>query len=153
LPSAADEIARNQTGPSRPRPARDHPGIYQPGRHVGRDEARSPRPLACQYVPHRRAAQRQGRLAEGAQRQYRPRHADRPTVLGILGVFAEFETNIGRERQLECIAKAKVIGVYKGRPATIDAEKVQQLKSEGMGATEIARTVGASRASVYRLLG
>jgi DNA invertase Pin-like site-specific DNA recombinase len=33
------------------------------------------------------------------------------------GVFAEFETNLRRERQLEGIAKAKAAGAYKGRPA------------------------------------
>jgi hypothetical protein len=33
--------------------------------------------------------------------------------LGLeLGVFAEFETNLRRERQLEGIAKAKAAGVY-----------------------------------------
>src|SRR5215831_8223064 len=37
--------------------------------------------------------------------------------LDMLGVFAEFETNLRRERQLEGIAKAKAEGVYKGRPA------------------------------------
>jgi hypothetical protein len=31
-------------------------------------------------------------------------------------VFAEFETNLRRERQLECIAKARAAGVYNGRP-------------------------------------
>ena len=36
--------------------------------------------------------------------------------LDMLGVFAEFETNLRRERQLEGIAKAKARGVYKGRP-------------------------------------
>jgi DNA invertase Pin-like site-specific DNA recombinase len=35
--------------------------------------------------------------------------------LGMLGVFAEFETNIRKERQLEGIAAAKAKGVYKGR--------------------------------------
>jgi DNA invertase Pin-like site-specific DNA recombinase len=40
--------------------------------------------------------------------------------LDTLGVFAEFETNLRRERQLEGIAKAKAAGVYKGRPASID---------------------------------
>jgi DNA invertase Pin-like site-specific DNA recombinase len=35
----------------------------------------------------------------------------------MLGVFAEFETNLRRERRLEGIAKAA--GVYKGRPASI----------------------------------
>jgi DNA invertase Pin-like site-specific DNA recombinase len=32
-----------------------------------------------------------------------------------LGVFAEFETNLRRERQLEGISAAKARGVYKGR--------------------------------------
>jgi DNA invertase Pin-like site-specific DNA recombinase len=41
--------------------------------------------------------------------------------LDMLGVFAEFETNLRKERQLEGIAKAKDAGVYKGRPASIDA--------------------------------
>ena len=31
------------------------------------------------------------------------------------GVFAEFETNLRRERQMEGIAAAKAKGVYKGR--------------------------------------
>jgi DNA invertase Pin-like site-specific DNA recombinase len=38
--------------------------------------------------------------------------------LDMLGVFAEFETNLRRERQLEGIAKAKAAGMYKGRPRT-----------------------------------
>ena len=37
--------------------------------------------------------------------------------LDMLGVFAEFETNLRRERQLEGIAKAKAAGVYKGARA------------------------------------
>ena len=36
--------------------------------------------------------------------------------LDMLGVFAEFGTNLRRERQLEGIAAAKAKGVYKGRP-------------------------------------
>ena len=35
--------------------------------------------------------------------------------LDMLGVFAEFETNLRRERQLEGISAAKARGVYKGR--------------------------------------
>ena len=71
----------------------------------------------------------------------------------MLGVFAEFETNLRRERQMEGIAKAKAEGVYKGRRSTIGAEEVQRLRSQGKGATEIAKTLGIGRASVYRLLG
>jgi len=72
--------------------------------------------------------------------------------LGMLAIFAEFETNLRRERQLEGIAKAKADGRYKGRPASIDADQVRQLKGDGKGATEIARAMGVGRASVYRLL-
>src|SRR5271165_4085043 len=72
--------------------------------------------------------------------------------LDMLGVFAEFETNLRRERQIEGIAAAKLRGVYKGRPASIDAAKVAALKAEGMGATAIAKRLGIGRASVYRLL-
>src|SRR6476660_1900131 len=36
--------------------------------------------------------------------------------LDMLGVFAEFETNLRRDRQMEGIAEAKKRGVYKGRP-------------------------------------
>jgi DNA invertase Pin-like site-specific DNA recombinase len=73
--------------------------------------------------------------------------------LDMLGVFAEFETNLRRERQLEGIAKAKAAGVYKGRPPSIDVTKVRQLKAQGMGASEIAKALKIGRASVYRALG
>jgi DNA invertase Pin-like site-specific DNA recombinase len=72
--------------------------------------------------------------------------------LDMLGVFAEFETNLRRERQLEGIAKAKAAGVYKGRPASIDAVRVRELKAGGMGPTEIAKALKIGRASVYRVL-
>lgn len=72
--------------------------------------------------------------------------------LQMLGVFAEFETAIRRERQMEGIAKAKTEGVYKGRKPSIDTAKVRELAAAGMGGTEIAKTLGIGRASVYRLL-
>jgi DNA invertase Pin-like site-specific DNA recombinase len=72
--------------------------------------------------------------------------------LDMLGVFAEFETNLRRERQLEGIAKAKAEGVYKGRKASIDAAKVAALRAEGLGASAIAERLGIGRASVYRVL-
>jgi DNA invertase Pin-like site-specific DNA recombinase len=71
--------------------------------------------------------------------------------LDMLGVFAEFETNLRKERQLEGIAAAKARGVYKGRKPVIDAGAVQRLAAEGVGATEIARRLNIGRASVYRL--
>ena len=72
--------------------------------------------------------------------------------LDMLGVFAEFETNLRRERQLEGIAKAKAAGVYKGRPASIDAAQVREMKAKGLGATDIAKALNIGRASVYRVL-
>lgn len=72
--------------------------------------------------------------------------------LDMLGVFAEFETNLRRERQMEGIAKAKAAGVYKGGKTRIVADEVRRLAGEGMGASAIARQLGIGRASVYRLL-
>ena len=72
--------------------------------------------------------------------------------LDMLGVFAEFETNLRKERQAEGIAKAKAAGVYKGRKQSIDVLEVRKLKELGLGATEIASRLKIGRASVYRVL-
>lgn len=72
--------------------------------------------------------------------------------LDLLGVFAEFETALRKERQMEGIARAKEEGVYKGRKPTLNAGDVRRLAAEGVGATEIAKRLGCGRASVYRLL-
>ena len=74
--------------------------------------------------------------------------------LDMLGVFAEFETNLRRERQLEGIKAAKAKGVYKGRKPSIDVTEVRRLREdEKIGPTMIARQLGIGRASVYRVLG
>ena len=74
--------------------------------------------------------------------------------LAMLGVFAEFETNLRRERQLEGIRAAKAKGVYKGRKPSIDRAEVRRLREvEGLGPSAIARRLGIGRASVYRVLG
>lgn len=70
----------------------------------------------------------------------------------MLGVFAEFETNLRRERQMEGIARAKLEGKYKGRKQSIDVEKVKDLRESGMGATKIAKELSIGRATVYRYL-
>jgi DNA invertase Pin-like site-specific DNA recombinase len=79
---------------------------------------------------------------------YRSRHLiTGKCVLDMLGVLAEFETNLRKERQLDGIATAKAARVYKGRPASIDAAQVREMKSQG-----IAKALGIGRASVYRAL-
>ncbi len=59
----------------------------------------------------------------------------------MLGVFAEFETNLRKERQAESIAKAKAAGVYKGRPPSIDASKVREMRKTGLGPSKIAKAL------------
>src|SRR5437016_3746053 len=95
--------------------------------------------------------------AKGASLKATEQHIDTSTAAGkcfldMLGVFAEFETNLRRERQMEGIAKAKAAGVYKGRKPSIDLDKVKELNDKGLGATEIAKRLKIGRASVYRVL-
>lgn len=72
-------------------------------------------------------------------------------MLHILAAFAEFETDIRKERQMDGIAKAKAKGVYRGRKATIDPSQIAALKELGLGGSAIAKRLGIGRASVYRL--
>jgi DNA invertase Pin-like site-specific DNA recombinase len=95
--------------------------------------------------------------AKGASLKATEQPIDTSTAAGkafldMLGVFAEFETNLRKERQLEGIAKARAEGRYKGRPTSIDVSKVHELKAQGMGVTDIAREMKIARASVYRAL-
>jgi DNA invertase Pin-like site-specific DNA recombinase len=70
--------------------------------------------------------------------------------LDMLGVFAEFETSLRKERQMEGISKAKAEGKFKGRPPSIDKNRILELKESGMTPTQIAKEMGISRVSVYR---
>src|SRR5215213_2653270 len=83
------------------------------------------------------------------------------SLLAMLGVFAELETNLRRERQMESIRRIQEIDrtkpkherTYKGRPPTIQPDEVRRLKDEEkLGASEIAQRLGIGRASVYRVL-
>src|SRR4051794_15912990 len=72
--------------------------------------------------------------------------------LQMLGVFAEFETALRRERQMEGIAKAKEAGVYKGRKPSVDVAKVRELRDTGMKPSAIAKELKVGRTSVWRAL-
>lgn len=81
------------------------------------------------------------------------RSAAGKAFLDMLGVFAEFETNLRRERQIEGITAAKSRGVYRGRKPSVDTAEILRLRlEEKLGATAIARRLGVGRASVYRAL-
>src|SRR6202167_4189255 len=99
-----------------------------------------------------RAVRARGAVLKATEQPVDTSTAAGKCFLDMLGVFAEFETNLRRERQLEGIAKAKAAGVYKGRPASIDAARVRAMKAQGLGPTEIAKRLKIGRASVYRLL-
>ncbi len=74
--------------------------------------------------------------------------------LDMLGVFAEFETNLRRERQFEGIKAAKARGIYKRRKPTIDVAELRRLRDgEKLGPAAITRRLGIGRASVHRVLG
>ncbi len=75
----------------------------------------------------------------------------------MLGAIAEFETEIRKDRQREGIDAAKKLKgtpayVFKGRPATIDAAQIADMKARGLTPTAIAKRLGIARSSVYRLL-
>lgn len=73
----------------------------------------------------------------------------------MFGAMAQFERELMLVRQAEGIAKAKAAGKYRGRAPTAQRKRseIMELKSQGLGAASIARRVGVSRASIYRVLG
>ena len=100
-----------------------------------------------------RGLKTQGAMLKATEQPIDTSTAAGKCFLDMLGVFAEFETNLRRERQMEGIAKAKAAGVYKGRRPSIELDKVRDLRDQGLGATEIAKRLRIGRASVYRVLG
>jgi DNA invertase Pin-like site-specific DNA recombinase len=80
-------------------------------------------------------------------------------MLTMLGAFATWERKTMLSRQKEGIAVVKAKDAllpteernYRGRRATICVDTVKKLVAEGLGASEIARRLGVSRQSVYRL--
>lgn len=73
-------------------------------------------------------------------------------MLTVFGLVAEMELGFIRERQRAGIEKAKAEGVYKGRPVTLDHERIRAMHAEGQGATAIAKALGCSRGAVYKAL-
>ncbi|WP_051882354.1 recombinase family protein [Parvularcula oceani] len=95
---------------------------------------------------------------KGASLQATEQPIDTSTAAGkafldMLGVFAEFETNLRRERQIEGIERAKARGIYKGRKVKADTGEIRRLRhEEGLRPTEIASRLGISRTTVWRAL-
>lgn len=95
----------------------------------------------------------QGVTLKATEQPIDTRNATGKAFLDMLGVFAEFETNLRRERQIEGIAAAKSRGVYRGRKPSVNTAEILRLRIEDkLGATAIARRLGIGRATVYRAL-
>tara|TARA_B110000503_G_C7160754_1_gene419538 strand:- start:2945 stop:3382 length:438 start_codon:yes stop_codon:yes gene_type:complete len=74
--------------------------------------------------------------------------------LDMLSVFAEFENNLRRERQLDSIALAKAAGKYKGKAPLKQELKDQviNLFKSGTKQVDIISQVGVGRTSVHTIL-
>jgi len=76
-------------------------------------------------------------------------------MLSVMGSFAEFERALLRERQLEGIALAKKRGAYRGRKKVLTPDKIGKLKNllkQRVSKTNIAKTLGISRETLYQHL-
>ena len=69
----------------------------------------------------------------------------------MLGVFAEFEMNLRRERQADGISAARGKGIYKGRPPSICQDEVKQYLLDGKRPTWIAKKLEISRGTIYKV--
>ena len=72
----------------------------------------------------------------------------------MLGVFAEFEYHLKRERQVEGIARAKTAGRYKGRKP-LDATRIaeiRRMRAGGLRPADIALRLRVGRTSVHKYL-
>ena len=75
-------------------------------------------------------------------------------MLQMMGAFSQFERSMIRKRQAEAIAVAKAKGEdspYKGRKQSIDRNAVMKMLDAGEGMTAVARALGVSRQSIYRI--
>ncbi|MBW2185572.1 MAG: recombinase family protein [Deltaproteobacteria bacterium] len=98
--------------------------------------------------------------AEGASLEILDQKIDTSTASGkaflqMLGVFAEFETNLRKERQLAGIAAAKAQGKHLGRAAKLTDQQrhdVCRKHKQGVTPSQLARDYDVSRATVYNVL-
>ena len=85
-------------------------------------------------------------------------HTDGPmgkAMLTIMAAFAQLERDTMIERTRAGLAAAAANGRRGGRPRKVDdadAAKARQLREKGIAASDIAKMLGVSRATVYRYL-
>lgn len=73
----------------------------------------------------------------------------------ILAAFAEFERNINHERTMEGLNTAWSNGKVSGRPPALSPEQARSvpiLVKGGLTVTEVAKSLGVDRRTIYRTL-
>lgn len=76
-------------------------------------------------------------------------------VLGIMASLAELELELGRERRAAAKAARRARNLPIGRPRKLAPEQMamaQRMRASGEPVPEIAKTLGVSRPTMYRLL-
>ncbi len=76
-------------------------------------------------------------------------------IAGVLASLAELELELGKERRTAAREARKARGLHVGRPKALSAEQAAlaaRMHASGESATTIAKAVGVSRATVYRVL-
>lgn len=77
-------------------------------------------------------------------------------VLSVFGALAEFERSLIIERTQAGLAAARARGARIGRPTAMTTGQVEQAKTlvgAGHRVSEVARTLGVGRSTLYRVLG
>ena len=94
------------------------------------------------------------RVLDFAGSQLETRSPSGRMLLTMFGAFAEFERAVMKERMVAGVQRARAAGKYKGRAPTARrlSGQVKELRASGMGAAAIAKQLGISRSSAYRIL-
>ena len=75
--------------------------------------------------------------------------------LQMLGVFAEFETNLRKERQIAGIAAAKAKGKHLGRRASLAQGQKAEIHAKhkaGLSPSALSKEYGVSRGTIYNVI-
>ncbi|KLO28458.1 resolvase [Mycolicibacter heraklionensis] len=76
-------------------------------------------------------------------------------IAGVLASLAELELELGKERRSAAREARRVRGQHIGRPKALDTDKAElarRMRASGEPAPVIAKALGVSRATVYRVL-
>ncbi len=73
-------------------------------------------------------------------------------VVTILSAVAQADRHRILERTNEGRIEAKLKGIKFGRKRTVDRKRLNDLYTQGVGATDIARQMGIARSTVYKVL-